>query len=103
MKKQRVGICELCERDNVQLTVHHLTPREEGGAHLETALLCIPCHKQIHAIYTNEELAIRLDTIPRLKDDEQIKKYIEWIRKQPSQTLIKTKKSKEKRSKSSRF
>ncbi len=35
--------------------------------------LCIPCHKQIHALYPNEELAIRLMTLERLKDDEELK------------------------------
>jgi 5-methylcytosine-specific restriction enzyme A len=100
MKKQRVGTCELCERVNVKLTIHHLIPREEGGAHLEKAQLCIPCHKQIHALYTNTEIAIRLTTIDRLKDDEQLRKFIRWIKKQPSPTLIRIKKSKERRWKS---
>ncbi|KHF27079.1 hypothetical protein LR68_04086 [Anoxybacillus sp. BCO1] len=51
------GICELCGRDDVVFTAHHLTPKEYGGT--ETAKLCFPCHKQIHALYTNEELASR--------------------------------------------
>lgn len=92
-------ICELCQRQPVETTVHHLTPREEGGAHLPTANLCIPCHKQIHALYTNKELAVRLNTIERLRDDEQIKKYIKWIRKQPAKTLVRVRKSNERKQK----
>lgn len=53
MAKQTIGLCELCGRQEVVLTEHHLTPREEGGAFLPTAFLCIPCHKQVHALYTN--------------------------------------------------
>ncbi|WP_100373473.1 hypothetical protein [Bacillus sp. FJAT-45037] len=98
--KKNVGTCELCEREGVERTVHHLLPKEEGGAHHETADLCIACHKQIHALYTNSELAIRLDTIPRLRDDEELKKFIRWIQKQPAETLIRTKKSNERRAKS---
>lgn len=100
--KRKKGQCQLCEREEVELTLHHLTPREEGGSHLPKVELCIPCHKQIHALYTNRELAIRLMTLERLKDDEEIKKYIKWIRKQSSKTLFKTRKSNDRKLKSSR-
>nr|WP_154309011.1 HNH endonuclease [Metabacillus lacus] len=86
-------MCELCKRENVEITRHHLTPKELGGTFLPTASLCIPCHKQIHALYTNEELAARLNTVASLKQDEKISKYVQWIKKQPSSKLIKTKKS----------
>jgi 5-methylcytosine-specific restriction protein A len=91
---RNLGCCELCEREEVELTEHHLIPREEGGAKLQRAMLCISCHKQIHALYTNKELALRLNTIPDLQNDEKIHKYIKWIRKQASSTLVKTKRSK---------
>ncbi|UCZ54037.1 HNH endonuclease [Bacillus shivajii] len=97
MKREEKGQCQLCERDNVILTEHHLIPKEEGGTFMPTARLCIPCHKQTHHLYTNKELAIRLYTIERLKDDESIKRFLKWIKKQPSQTLIKVKKSHHKR------
>lgn len=90
---KKVEVCELCDRTGVETTEHHLIPREEGGNKGPTADLCIPCHKNIHALYTNKELAVRLNTIEALKADEQIWKFIKWIRKQPSSTLIKTKRS----------
>ncbi len=52
-----MGICELCGRNHVETTVHHLLPKEMGGNYGPTADLCIPCHKQIHALYTNDEIA----------------------------------------------
>ncbi|WP_026690969.1 HNH endonuclease [Alteribacter aurantiacus] len=94
-----LGSCELCKREGVRLTEHHLIPREEGGAHLDTAMLCQPCHKQIHNLYTNQELAIRLDTIERLQDDEKIKKFLKWIKKQPATRAVKMKKSNERKGK----
>lgn len=88
-----IGTCELCERENIVLTKHHLLPREEGGNVEHIANICEACHKQIHNTYTNKELAIRLDSIDKLKDDEKISKYLKFIRKQPSSKKIKSKKS----------
>ena len=85
--------CELCEREDVDTTVHHLLPKEMGGTFGPTANLCIPCHKQIHALYTNEEIAARLTTINKLKEDPQLSRFLKWIRKQPSTKLMKIKKS----------
>ncbi len=92
-KKHKLGVCELCGRQDVETTIHHLTPKEMGGAYLPTATLCIPCHKQIHALYDNTELAIRLNSIEQLKEDSKIIGFIKWIQKQPSGKLPKTRKS----------
>ncbi|WP_431030337.1 HNH endonuclease [Lysinibacillus sp. LZ02] len=91
---KKVDVCALCKRTEVETTEHHLIPREEGGNHGPTAFLCIPCHKNIHALYTNKELAIRLNSIEALKADEKVWKFVKWIRKQPASTLVKTKRSK---------
>ncbi|OAS83927.1 HNH endonuclease [Metabacillus litoralis] len=99
MAKKEIGTCELCSRKEVETTIHHLTPKEMGGTFLPTAKLCIPCHKQIHAVYTNEELAARLSTIEELKQNEKLKSYVKWIRKQPASKLVKTKKSNERKRK----
>lgn len=85
--------CELCGRSSVDTTVHHLIPREEGGSHGPTAHLCRTCHKQIHALYSNKELAVRFHTIQQLREDEKISKYIKWIRKQPAETILRVRKS----------
>lgn len=91
--------CELCGRRDVETTTHHLTPKEVGGTFLPTAELCIPCHKQIHSLYTNEELGIRLNSIETLRHDPKISAFIKWIRKQPSSKLVRTRKSRERRKK----
>lgn len=88
-------ICELCRREGVNVvTEHHLIPREEGGGKLQTAWLCVNCHKQIHALYTNKELALKLNTLASLESDEKISKYLKYIRKQPSTKSVRVKKSK---------
>jgi 5-methylcytosine-specific restriction enzyme A len=60
---------------------------------MPTADLCIPCYKQIHAIYSNAELATKLNTIKALQKDEKIFSFLKWIRKQPPNKLPKIKKA----------
>lgn len=87
-------ICDLCERKVPTITEHHLIPREKGGRFEETAWLCVPCHKQVHALYSNYELAVRLNSIPKLKDDEKIKRYLKFIKKHPGDANFTIKQSK---------
>jgi len=94
-----MGTCELCGRIQVETTVHHLLPKEMGGTFGATANLCIPCHKQIHALYTNEEIAARYLSLAELRADEKLASFIKWIRKQPPTKLMKIKKSRERRRK----
>lgn len=92
-------ICELCHRKGVELTVHHLVPREVGGRDRDKADLCKACHKHIHALYTNKELGIYLNNIEALRNDEKIMKFIKWVRKQPAGSEVRIKKSNEKKRK----
>lgn len=86
--------CELCTRDVSKLTEHHLVPKERGGKNYATANLCITCHKQIHALYTNKELGARFYSIDKLKGDIKIKRYLKFISKHPGDSYIKIKISK---------
>ncbi|WP_394231755.1 HNH endonuclease [Niallia oryzisoli] len=88
-----VAICELCGRSGVETTVHHLLPKEKGGTFGDKADLCIPCHKQIHALYNNEEIAARLTTLQELRNDVKLSSFIKWLRKQPPTKIMKIKKS----------
>ncbi|WP_150268446.1 HNH endonuclease [Paenibacillus tepidiphilus] len=75
--------CELCGRFPLATTVHHLTPKEEGGSLLPTARLCRTCHRQLHALYTNRDLVTAgLTTIEALQQDPQIAAFLKWVRKQ---------------------
>jgi 5-methylcytosine-specific restriction protein A len=99
MKNKQMGTCELCVREYLETTMHHLTPKEMGGTFGPTADLCLACHKQIHALYTNEELAVRLNTIEALRADEKAASFLKRVRKQPSSKLVRTKKSNERKQK----
>jgi len=75
----KTGTCELCKRDDVPLTKHHLIPKQKGGD--DTALVCIPCSKQIHALFANRELKQQYNTIEKLQANAQVQTWIDWVRK----------------------
>jgi hypothetical protein len=88
--KTRPDACELCERDWVPLTYHHLIPRSthdkvlKRGWHEEwelnkVAWLCSACHRCVHRVASNEELARYWDTVEKLKEREDIQKFTGWL------------------------
>ena len=79
-------ICELCERDVEHLTVHHLIPRQQtkrkkldSGA---TTNICSACHRQIHNLFNNTQLAQELNTLEKLKQDPAMANFLSWVKKQ---------------------
>jgi len=78
--------CALCRRripdervaDPQAIQEHHLRP--ERRAESPTVLLCRPCHDQIHAVFTNEELRESYNTAETLRDADRLQEYIDWIR-----------------------
>ena len=76
--------CSLCERQVARdmITLHHLKPREKGGKAEHRTPLCRPCHKQLHAMFTNKDLAKSLDSIASLREAPQLQPFLQWIRKQ---------------------
>jgi 5-methylcytosine-specific restriction endonuclease McrA len=87
--------CELCNRTTQKLTEHHLIPRtlhgnkkaerEFGKEEMKTrlAMLCRPCHSQIHDIFTEKELGWTYNTVEKLKAHPEVVKWIEWVSKRP--------------------
>jgi 5-methylcytosine-specific restriction enzyme A len=78
--------CQLCGRDvpRGMITLHHLLPRQKGGTAEDRAALCKPCHKQLHAMFSNKDLARRYTTIESLRAAEPLQPFLGWIRKQKS-------------------
>lgn len=78
--------CALCRRvipgeritDPQAIQEHHLRPEERATS--PTVTLCRPCHEQIHAVFTNEELREAYDGIEALRSADRLQGYIEWIR-----------------------
>ncbi len=73
-------LCPLCERDILvgNLTKHHFVPKSCGGR--ETKNICRTCHKQLHVLFSNKQLAAELNSVEALATDEGVQKYLAWVK-----------------------
>ena len=86
--------CALCKRNTMKLTFHHLIPRKMHSKkyvkknHPNIELnryginLCIPCHKQLHKLFTHRELALEYYSAERIIASERMKAAIKFNAKQ---------------------
>ena len=82
MLNMETETCDLCGRE-APLVRHHSIPKQKKGKKSEAIYLCVPCHKQIHALFTNSELK-KLNNVEKLKEDARVRKWIEWaVKKNP--------------------
>ena len=76
--KSHCHTCELCGRRMSVLTLHHLYPRSQGkrrrikASELPTAGLCAACHRQLHTLFSNKELASKFSSIEGLKAEPRV-------------------------------
>lgn len=81
--------CEICSREHLPLTYHHLIPRQmhvkavKRGWHKEwelnkVAWLCRACHTYVHKILTNEELAKEWFSVELLIERQDVQKWAKW-------------------------
>lgn len=88
----KLTACEICERDWVPMTYHHLIPKAvhakvlKRGWHEERELnsvawLCRACHSFVHRMASNEELAKEWYTVERICDREDVQKWAMWVGK----------------------
>lgn len=84
--------CEVCDREHLPLTYHHLIPRQmhakavKRGWHSEwelakVAWLCRACHSFVHKIASNEELAREFYSVELLMEREDVVKWAAWVGK----------------------
>lgn len=89
------GRCALCGREE-DLTRHHLVPRmlirrqrkikDDDKKHKDksTIKICAPCHSNIHTCFAEKQLADRFNSLAKLKKQEPIIKFTEWIKSKPA-------------------
>ncbi|KAF2835964.1 hypothetical protein M501DRAFT_981360 [Patellaria atrata CBS 101060] len=88
----RASACEICDRDWIPLTYHHLIPRSthervmKRGWHKEwelekVAWLCRACHSFVHRAVGNEELAREFYSVEKLLGREDVKGFAGWVRR----------------------
>lgn len=87
------GTCPICGRVET-LTRHHLIPRtrhhnkrnkREFDRTLvrQTTGICRPCHSQIHVVLTEKELEREWNTVERLLEHPEIRRFGVWISSKP--------------------
>ena len=79
-----VLICPLCERaipDSMK-DAHHRVPKSKGGR--QTQFLHRICHRQIHALFTETELARKYSTVEALLAHPEIELFVKWVKTKPN-------------------
>ena len=85
----RTDACEICGRDWIPLSYHHLIPKEVHGKVLKrgwhdermlnaVAWLCRACHSFVHRI-PNEDLARNWYTVDLLMSRDDVQNFSRWI------------------------
>jgi hypothetical protein len=41
------------------------------------------CHRQVHALFTETELATRFSTVEALLQQPEVQKFVAWVRNKP--------------------
>ena len=86
-------ICPLCKRKipSSQKDAHHLIPKSYGGK--KTVLLHRICHRQIHALFSEVELARQLNSVELLRGSEDLQSFIKWVKSKQDDFFERTSKS----------
>jgi 5-methylcytosine-specific restriction endonuclease McrA len=76
-------VCPLCGRSipESQKDAHHLVPKSKGGR--ATEFLHRICHRQVHALFSEGELARRYQTVDALLAHPEIQSFINWVKTKP--------------------
>ena len=83
-----LGACPLCGRSmfsGPSVDRHHWVPKSQGGD--EWSWLHRVCHKKIHSVLSNAELATDYRDLALLRQHPEVEKFITWVRRQPAQWL----------------
>src|SRR3978361_1237804 len=70
---------------------HHLVPKSRGGR--ATTPLHRICHRQLHALFTETQLATQYSTIDALLGNEAVRRFVTWVRKKPPGFYERTRRS----------
>ena len=70
---------------------HHLVPKSKGGR--ETEVLHRICHRQIHALFTEGELAHQYATVEALLQHPDLQAFVGWVKSKPDDFFVGTRKS----------
>lgn len=75
--------CCICHRElgDVRIEEHHLLPKTFKGK--DTVPIHKVCHQKIHATFSERELLNYYHTPDRIREHEQMQKFIKWVKNKP--------------------
>jgi len=96
LKLAEIAVCTLCDRPipPALRDAHHLIPKSRGG--VNTVFLHRACHKQVHALLTETELARNYATPHALRAHPEMARFIEWVQDKPNDFNPPTRRSRNK-------
>jgi hypothetical protein len=77
-----IGNCPICEREmwkGPSIDRHHFMPKCKGGR--ETEYVHKICHRKIHSLFTEAELAKEYYDPEKVIAHPEMQKFIVWVRK----------------------
>ena len=84
--------CTLCQRPlGARVEWHHTVPKSEGGT--DTVPVHPICHRAIHAHLSNHELAAQYADLDRLRERDDMDRFLRWIRNKPADFNAPTRRS----------
>lgn len=88
-----VVICPLCGGviPPAQPDAHHLVPKSKGGR--QTKFLHRVCHRQVHALLTETELARQYATVESLLGHRELQTFVAWVKTKPAEFFVSASKS----------
>ncbi len=69
--------------DGPSVDRHHWVPRTKGGREMET--LHLICHRMIHRVFSEKELATRYSDPAAILEHPDIQRFVAWVRRQPAE------------------
>jgi hypothetical protein len=93
-----LALCPLCHRPMIpgpSLDQHHPVPKSRGGR--ETVTLHKICHRAIHAMLSERELAGEFADFDKLRTHPTLAQFVAWVGKRPPEYYDRTRWSKERR------
>ncbi|MDZ7651575.1 MAG: HNH endonuclease [Burkholderiaceae bacterium] len=67
---------------------HHLVPKSRGGR--QTAFLHRVCHREVHALFTESELARQYTTGEALLQHPERQAFVAWAKTKPEDFFVRT-------------
>ena len=96
MKKEKIE-CSICNRltPPQYQEKHHLIPKSQKGK--ETIIVCCNCGDILHKLFSNKEMEKIYNNLDAILYNDDVQKWIKWIKKKPNSFSVCMKNKRRKR------